>query len=84
MSLTFFVVGGVIFAVYMYLTIWNIFYSSKKQREENYPSLTGMGDDIDYDGMGNYGRFPESKVDIKFKKVKSAKRSKSKKVRTNA
>ena len=23
----------------MYFTIWNIFYSSKKQREENYPSL---------------------------------------------
>ena len=34
MSLTFFLVGGLIFAVYMYFTIWNIFYSSKKQRQE--------------------------------------------------
>lgn len=54
MSVGFIVTGGVIFAVYMYLTIWNIFYSTKKQREENYPDV----DEHDYDGMGNYGRFP--------------------------
>ena len=29
MSLKFFLVGGVIFAVYMFLTIWNIFHGSK-------------------------------------------------------
>ncbi len=29
MSLKFFLVGGVIFAVYMFLTIWNIFNGSK-------------------------------------------------------
>tara|TARA_Y100000389_G_scaffold128174_1_gene125556 strand:- start:1451 stop:1582 length:132 start_codon:yes stop_codon:yes gene_type:complete len=40
----------------MYFTVWNIFYSSKKQKEENYPSH----DVTDYDGMGNYGRFPNS------------------------
>ena len=33
-------IGGIIFAVYIYLTFWNIFYSHKKQREENYPNLT--------------------------------------------
>jgi hypothetical protein len=59
MSLGFFIVGGVIFAVYMYLTIWNIFYSSKKQREENYPNISNVDDIMDYDGMGNYGRFPK-------------------------
>lgn len=59
MSLGFFIVGGVIFAVYMYLTIWNIFYSSKKQREENYPNINNTNDVVDYDGMGNYGRFPK-------------------------
>jgi hypothetical protein len=37
--------------------IWNIFYSSKKQREENYPNLDGMGNVVDYDGIGNQGRF---------------------------
>jgi len=57
MSLGFFFVGGIIFAVYIYFTIWNIFHSSKKQREENYPNH----DTQDYDGMGNYGRFPKDK-----------------------
>ena len=36
MSIGFFLVGGVIFAAYMGLTIWNIIYSNRKQREENY------------------------------------------------
>lgn len=50
MSLTFFIVGGVIFALYIYLTVWSIFYNSRKQQEENYPNLNGMGQSIDYDG----------------------------------
>ena len=39
MSISFFIIGGIIFLVYMCLTFWNIFYSNKKQREENYPAL---------------------------------------------
>jgi ABC-type sugar transport system permease subunit len=39
MSVGFFIVGAVIFAFYMYFTIWNIVHSSKKQREQNYPTL---------------------------------------------
>lgn len=50
MSIAMFIVGFVIFSIYMYLTIWNIFYSARKQREENYPNLDGMGNEIDYDG----------------------------------
>lgn len=46
MSLGFFIIGGIIFAVYMYLTIWNIKYSNKKQKEENYPNLGGEGCDL--------------------------------------
>ena len=57
MSIGMFIVGFAIFSVYMYLTIWNIFYSSRKQREENYPDLDGMGNAVDYDGIGNQGRF---------------------------
>jgi len=57
MSIGMFIVGFVIFGVYLYLTIWNIFYSSRKQREENYPDLDGMGNAVDYDGIGNQGRF---------------------------
>ena len=37
MSVAMFIVGGCIFAVYVYFLIWNIFYNSKKNREENYP-----------------------------------------------
>ena len=67
-----FIVGFVIFSLYMYVTIWSIFYNSRKQREENYPNLTGMGEPIDYDGMGNFSRFPSEK------KVKEVTRKKYK------
>lgn len=39
MSIGFFITGGIIFAIYMGLMIWNIVYSSRKQQEENYPNL---------------------------------------------
>lgn len=39
MNIGFFIVGGIIFAIYIALTFWNIFYSNKKQRKENYPNL---------------------------------------------
>ena len=47
-----FIVGFIIFSLYMYVTIWSIFYNSKKQREENYPNLTGMGTPISSRGIG--------------------------------
>ena len=74
MSPTMFIVGTVIFGVYLYFLIWNIFYSAKKHREENYPGLTGMGDPVDYDGIGNYGRFPATEPAPR----KRAKRNKTK------
>tara|TARA_B100000795_G_scaffold265368_1_gene247106 strand:+ start:696 stop:818 length:123 start_codon:yes stop_codon:yes gene_type:complete len=37
MNIGFFIVGGLIFSIYMGLTIWNIIYSNRKQKEENYP-----------------------------------------------
>lgn len=40
MNKGFLLVGGVIFAVYIYLTFWNIFKSHKKQKENHYPNLT--------------------------------------------
>ena len=73
-----FVVGFVIFSVYLYFLIWNIFWSSKKQREENYPNLTGMGDEVDYDGMGNYGRFPSTVPPKRKRPVKKARKVKTK------
>ena len=37
MNLGFFIIGAAIFTIYIALTIWNIFYSARKQKEENYP-----------------------------------------------
>tara|TARA_R100001463_G_scaffold17250_4_gene44304 strand:- start:6579 stop:6800 length:222 start_codon:yes stop_codon:yes gene_type:complete len=34
MSTAFFIVGFCIFSLYVYFLIWNIFYQTKKQREE--------------------------------------------------
>ena len=38
MSIGFLFVGGVIFAVYVWFTLWIILSQNKKQREENYPN----------------------------------------------
>ena len=65
MGIGFFIVGGVIFATYMGLTIWNIIYSNRKQREENYPNYTTQNDVMDMDGMGNFSRFPTRKSKVK-------------------
>tara|TARA_B100000614_G_C14538787_1_gene489485 strand:- start:792 stop:974 length:183 start_codon:yes stop_codon:yes gene_type:complete len=52
---TIFIVGLIIFCAYVYF-----FYSSTKQKKEG-PTDIGSRDTIDYDGMGNYGRFPSPK-----------------------
>lgn len=39
MSIGFFLIGGIIFSIYIGLTAWNIFYAHKKQKEENYPNI---------------------------------------------
>ena len=39
MNIGFFIIGGLIFTIYAALTFWNIFYSTEKQIEENYPNL---------------------------------------------
>ena len=70
-----FLVGGIIFAAYMYFLIWNIFHNSKRNREENYPDYYarhGQPDNMDYDGMGNFSRTP-STVPDKRKRTKKNK-----------
>lgn len=42
MSISFFIVGGIIFLIYIYFTIWNIYYSGKKQKKENYSGLDSI------------------------------------------
>ena len=54
----FFFMGAFFFALYVWFTLWIIFDQNKKQREENYPKIV---DDMDMDGIGNYGRIPNKK-----------------------
>ena len=60
MNIGMFIVGAVIFSIYIYFTIWNIFYSARKNREENYPTYDDKHG-MDMDGMGNFSRFPTEK-----------------------
>jgi hypothetical protein len=80
MNVAMFIVGFCIFSVYIYFTIWNIFYSSRKSQEENYPNYYarhGQVDNVDMDGMGNQGRFPTRKSTGKrFKDVSKKKLTK--------
>ena len=86
MNLGFFIMGGLIFAVYCYFTIWNIFYGARKQREENYPNYydrhgqmgESKSDAMDMDGMGNFSRFPVDKEREALKKKRSSRKTKTK------
>ena len=51
-----FVIGFIVFVIYVYFLIWNILNGTKKQREEN--NYGQKVDNIDADGMGDFTRFP--------------------------
>ena len=52
---TIFIVGLIIFGAFLYFC-----YSAKNQEKDGHKDI-GSRDTVDYDGMGNYGRFPSSK-----------------------
>ena len=58
MSVSMFAVGFVIFAVYMYFTIWNINRGCEPIDEID--TDHHKADVMDMDGMGNFSRFPEN------------------------
>ena len=70
-----FIVGSVIFFVYIYALLRAIYWGHNSQREDmlqdpelrNYYARHNEADFIDYDGMGNYGRVPEKSIDKKEK-----------------
>ena len=64
MSVTMWIVGGIIFAVYMYFTIWNINNGSKPPAQREDASY----DVMDMDGMGNFSRFPAQRKIVKKRK----------------
>ena len=57
MSITFFLIGATIFAVYVYMLLTVIVGQHRKQRREHQSAY----DLQDQDGMGNYGRVPDKK-----------------------
>jgi len=58
MSIEMFIIGLIIFIIYVYFLIWNIFYNTKKQRQEN--NYSKQHDVLDSDGMGDFSRFPDN------------------------
>ena len=71
MNITMWIVGSVIFAVYMYFTIWNINRNNVKpptQRED------ASYDVMDTDGMGNFSRFPNN-IEVKKRNARKKKKS---------
>ena len=62
MGIEMFIIGFLIFIVYVYFLIWNIFYSTKKQREEN--RYNKKHDVLDTAGMGDFSRVPANELII--------------------
>jgi len=73
-------IGFIIFAVYIYALLRAIHWGHNSQRQDmlndpelrNYYSRHIMPDDIDYDGHGNYGRFPSNPYDKNKKRKKGS------------
>ena len=73
-----FIIGFVIFALYMFGLLYAIWWGHNSQREEmerdselqNYYARHNNGLDMDYDGMGNQGRVPSKITKSKNRKFK--------------
>ena len=73
-----FIIGFVIFVLYMFGLLYAIWWGHTSQREEmerdselqNYYARHNNGLDMDYDGMGNQGRGPTPKKKTKNRKFK--------------
>ena len=70
MSVTMWIVGSVIFAIYMYFTIWNINNGSKPPAQREDTSY----DVMDMDGMGNFSRFGTN-IEVKKRNARKTKKS---------
>jgi len=79
-----FVIGFIIFSFYIVGLLYAIWWGHNSQREDmlndpelrNYYSRHNMPDQMDYDGGGNWGRFP--KTPVKRRKVKKGSQSRMK------
>lgn len=72
MSIAFFIVGVVIFFIYVFFLIWDIFSQNKKQEEDNnsgYYQRHGMVDNIDMESHTGYKKIVpiNKKVNLRSK-----------------
>jgi hypothetical protein len=75
-----FIIGFIIFAIYLYALLRAIYWGHNSQKQDmlndpelrNYYSRHGMPDELDYDGHGNYGRFPPNPYEKKPKRKKGS------------
>ena len=52
MSIQMYMVGGILFAIYIYFTIWNIFRNNKAQQSKN-ESQSSLKDSVEKGGLGS-------------------------------
>lgn len=86
MTTTMFIVGLCIFVVYLYALLRAIHWGHTSQRDEfmqdpemrNYYSRHGMPDKMDYDGMGDFSRFPDTEMPTPKRRKRKTSKSKTK------
>ena len=71
MQIVMFIVGSVIFILYM-LGLLTMINRSHKEQERDFKNLSNRADEMDMDGMGNFSRFPNKQKrmeDFGYRKV---------------
>ena len=86
-----FIIGTIIFCFYMIGLLYAIWWGHNSQKQDmlndpelrNYYSRHGQPDNIDYDGHGNWGRFPYDPNERKSNRVvlREKKKRRKKKVK---
>ena len=75
MNVAMFIVGFCIFAVYVGLLMWNIFYNHNKNREENYPGYYTRHKQPGRTELMT-GHYQGDSIEKRFKKINKTKRKK--------
>tara|TARA_B110000444_G_C18836852_1_gene596520 strand:+ start:892 stop:1134 length:243 start_codon:yes stop_codon:yes gene_type:complete len=76
MNIGMFIIGTIIFSIYVAFLIWNIFYGARKNMEENYPDYYDRHGSPNRDQLNTTSgtksrRGVERTVRVKHKKVRS-------------
>ena len=72
MQVIMFIVGSIIFILYM-LGLLTMINRSHKEQEKEFKNLSNNVDEMDMDGMGNFSRFPtkeKTMEDYGYRKVR--------------